>query len=159
VREFINHIEHPELASVVGPVLDEVVGPHVIAVLGPQPDARPVREPQASALGLPGRHFEPLASPDALHPLVVHQPARIAQKSRDLAVAVAAILAREFDQIGGEPFLAIMAPRRLALGRAMLTERAAGATLGDTHRVHDVLDTGTSTRGAGVSFPGRPLAG
>jgi hypothetical protein len=30
----------------------------------------------------------------------------------------------------------------------MLTERPAGATLGDVHRQHDVLDTGASARGA-----------
>src|SRR4051812_28420130 len=84
------------------------------------------------------------------------QPA--SRKGRDLAIAVAAVLACEFDQVGREGFLVIMAPRRLALGRAVLPERLAGAALGDAHRVHDVLDTGAPTRGA-QSFPGRPPAG
>src|SRR6185295_6811490 len=46
VREFIDHIEHPELASIVGAVLDEVIRPHVIGVLRPQSDAGPVCAPQ-----------------------------------------------------------------------------------------------------------------
>src|SRR5215210_4028367 len=99
----------------MGAVLNEVVGPHVIAVLGPQPDAGPVREPQPPALGLPLGDLEPFTVPDALDPLVVHQPAGLAQKCRDLAIAVAAVLAREFDQVGREPFLVLLAPRRLAL--------------------------------------------
>ena len=34
----------------------------------------------------------------------------------------------------------------------MLTERPAGAALGDDHHQHDVLDTGASARGA-QKFP------
>src|SRR3954467_2285599 len=96
--------------------------------------------------------LSPLAAPDAFDALVVHPPARIPQQGRDLAIAVAAVLACEFDQVGREGFLVIMAPRRLALGRAVLPERLAGAALGDAHRVHDGLDTGAPTRGA-QKFP------
>ena len=42
--------------------------------------------------------------------------------------------------------------RRFALGRAMLTERPAGATLGDSPHRPDVLDTGALTRRA-QKFP------
>jgi hypothetical protein len=61
-------------------------------------------------------HFEPLAAPDPLHPLVVHKPARVPQKCADLAIAIAAILARQRDEIGGELLFVLLAPRRFALG-------------------------------------------
>ena len=74
------------------------------------------------------------------------------QERADLAIAIAAILARQLDEIGGELLFVLFAPRRFALGRAVLTERAAGATLGDGQHGPDVLDTGAPTRGA-QKFP------
>src|SRR4051794_8768950 len=38
----------------------------------------------------------------------------------DLAIAVAAVLTCQRDEIGGEPLFVLSAPRRFALGRAML---------------------------------------
>jgi hypothetical protein len=133
----------------MGAVLDEVVGPDVVRALGPQPQAGPVRQPEPAALGLLLRHLQPLASPDPLHPLVVDHPARgRAQQLGDLAVAVAAVPARERDDVGGEPLLVVPAPRELALRRAVLAERGAGAALGDPKLPSDVLDAGAATRGA-----------
>ena len=60
---------------VVCAIFDEIVRPHVIAMLGPQPDARTVRQPQPTALGLFGGNFQPLSSPDPLNALVVVDPA------------------------------------------------------------------------------------
>ena len=57
------------------PVLHEVVRPHVIAVLGAQPDAGAVTKPEPPLLQLPGRDFQPFASPGALDLAVVDQPA------------------------------------------------------------------------------------
>jgi hypothetical protein len=59
VRELIDHIEHPVLAAIMGAVLDEVVGPDMVGMLGPQADAGAVGQPQPSAFGLLGRHFQP----------------------------------------------------------------------------------------------------
>ena len=129
-------------------VLDEVVGPDVIAVLGPQPDARSVSEPQTAALGLLGRDLQPLASPDPLDPLVVDEPAGLAQQRGDLAIAVAAILPGQRDDVGGQPLFIITAPRHLALRRAVLAERRTGAALGDGQLLLDMLDAGAATRGA-----------
>ena len=70
----------------------------------------------------------------------------------DLAIAVAAVLTCQRDEIGGEPLFVLSAPRRFALGRAMLAERPAGAALGDVQPGPDVLDTGAPTRGA-QKFP------
>jgi hypothetical protein len=61
---------------------------------------------------------------------------------------VAAVLAREFDDVGREPFLVVRAPRELAPRRAMLAERGAGTAPGDPELVSNVLDAGAATRGA-----------
>jgi hypothetical protein len=133
----------------MGAILDEVVGPNVVRIFGPQPEAGPVRRPEPATLGLLGRDLEPLTPPDPLHPLVVHDPARgRAQQLGHLAVAVAAVLARKLDDVGGEPFLVVPAPRAFALRRTMLAERSAHTALGDLALVSDVLDAGATPRGA-----------
>jgi hypothetical protein len=104
----------------MGAVLDEVVGPDVVRVFGAQAEARAVREPEPSPLGLLGRDLQPLAAPDPLDPLVVDDPARgRAQQLGDLAVAVTAVLPSELDNISNQPFLVVPAPRELALRRAL----------------------------------------
>jgi hypothetical protein len=133
----------------MGAILDEVVGPDVVWVFGPQSDAGPVRQPEPSAFGLLVGNPQPLAPPDPLDPLVVDHPARgRAQQLRDLPVAVAAVLPGERDDIGGEPLLVLLAPRLLALRRAVLAKGRAGTTLGDMKLPSNVLDAGATTRGA-----------
>ena len=134
------------------PVLDEVIGPDRVAVLGAKTDAGAVTKPEPPLLRLPGRDLQPFASPDALDTLVVDQPARRAQQGGDPTIAVAAVPARQLDNVGGEPLLVIAAPRRLALRRAMLTERRAHATLGDGELPPHMLDADAPTRGA-QKFP------
>jgi len=148
VCELVDDVEHPEFPSLVRAILDEVVGPHMIAVLRPQPNAGALVEPQTPALRLLAGDLQPLASPDPFDPLVVDQPASPAQQFGDLAVAVTAVLPGQFDNVGGQPLLVVTAVRDLALRRAMLTERRAGATLGNRQRAANMLDAGTATRGA-----------
>src|SRR4029077_18287879 len=148
VGKLVNDIEHPISASIVGAVLDKVVGPDVIAVLRPQPDARSVGQPEPASFGLFIGDLQPLASPDALDPLVVDYPARLAQQPCDLAIAVAAVLLGKLDNIGRQTLLVLTAARDLALRRAMLSERRAGATLGDMQLRSHLLNAGTATRGA-----------
>ena len=69
-----------------------------------------------------GGDLQPLASPDPLYPFIVDQPAGPAQQLGDLAIAIAAILPGQFDDVGGQPGLIIAALRDLALRRAMLAE-------------------------------------
>ena len=92
--------------------------------------------------------LQPLASPDALDPLVVDCPARPAQQPSDLAIAVAAVLPGQLDDIGREPLLIVPTARGFALRRAVLPERRTGATLGDMQLRSHLLDAGTATRGA-----------
>src|SRR5262249_44692435 len=146
--KFVNDIDHPIWAPIVGAVLDKVVGPDVIAVLRPQPDARSVGQPQPASFGLFIGDLQPLASPDALDPLVVDYPARLAQQPCHLAIAVAAVLLGKLDNIGRQTLLVLTAARDLALRRAMLPERRTGATLGDMQLRSHLLNAGTATRGA-----------
>ena len=133
----------------MGAVLDKVVGPDVIGALGPQPDAGAVRQPEPAALGLLFGDLQPLTPPDPLHPLVVHHPAGgRAQQLGDLAVAIAAVLARKLDDVGGELFLVVPGPRASALRPAMLAESRTGAALGDLELVSDMLDADAASRGA-----------
>ena len=148
VGELVDNVEHTEPAPIVCTVLDKVVGPDVIAVLGPEPDTGAVVEPEATALRLPGRNLQPLASPDPLDPLVIDEPARPAQQLGYLAIAITAILPGQLDEISGQPLLIGTAMRDLALCRTMLAERRTGAALGDGQLSSNMLDTGAATRGA-----------
>lgn len=118
-------------------------------MLRTQTDARTISQPQPAALGLLGWNLQPLLSPDPLDTLVVDDPTRrCPHELRDLTIAVATVLAGEFDDVGGQPIFVVASLRRLALRRAMLSERRAGATLGDLEFAPDVLDNCTSARGA-----------
>src|SRR5204863_2169020 len=148
VSELVDDVEHAEFASIMGALLEEVVGPDVVAALGSQPDAGSVIQPQACALGLPGGDLQPLASPDPFDPLVVDQPAGPPQQLGDLAIAVAAILPGQLDDVGGQPLFILTAPRHLTLRRAMLPERRTGPALGNRQRLSNMRDAGAPTRGA-----------
>src|SRR5437763_2301763 len=100
------------------------------------------------ALGLFGRDLQPLAPPDPLDPLIVDQPAGPAQQLGDLAIAVAAILPDQLDDVGGQPCLVVSTLRDLALRRAMLTECRAGTALGNRQRSSNMLDAAAAARGA-----------
>jgi len=148
VGELVDDVEHADFASIMGAVLDKVVGPDVVAPLRPEPDARSVIQPQASAFRLPGGDLQPLTSPDPLNPLVIDQPAGPAKQRGDLAIAVAAILPGQLDDIVPQPCFIVTAPRDLALRRAMLPERRTGTALGNRQRSSYMLDAGAATRGA-----------
>jgi len=133
----------------MGSIFHEVVRPDVIAVLRSKTDARSVMEPQTTAFGLLLGNLQPLTPPDPLNPLVVDDPACLApQHPRNLAIAVAAILSGQRDDVGGQPLLVFKAPRYLALRRAMLAERRTGAALGYVKLTLDMLDASTAARGA-----------
>ena len=151
-RELVDDVEHPDLPAVMGSGLDKVVGPDVVGVLRPQTDARAVAKPEPPLLGLLGRHLQPLPSPDALDPLQVHHPAGSPQHRGDAAIAVAAVLDGEPDDVGREPLLVIWGRRCLALRRTVLPEHTAGHALGHAVLGHHMLDAGAATGGA-QKFP------
>jgi hypothetical protein len=147
-RELVNDVEHAISPTVMGAIFEEVVGPDVIGSLWPQTDAGAVGQPKTPSLGLLVWDFQPLASPDALNPAIADNPAGPAQQCCNLPVAVAAILPSQFDYICRQLLRIHATLGQLALGRAMLSERRTGATLGHLQLSADVLNAGTATRGA-----------
>ncbi len=93
-------------------------------------------------------HFQPLTPPQTLDALVVDLPARISQQGGDPAVAVAPILAGQFDHVGNQSIFVSPASRQLPLRRAMLAQHPAGPTFRQTQFLADQVDTGTTARGA-----------
>ena len=91
-RVFIDHRQHADRSSIVGHRAHEVIAPDVIRPLRPQPHARAVIQPEPSSWPLFLRYFQPFATPDALHSIFPHLPARCPQQRRDPPVAVTAIL-------------------------------------------------------------------
>jgi hypothetical protein len=57
-------------------------------------------------------------------------------------------LSSKLDDVGRQPLLVLAALRRLALRRAVLTERRTGATLGNANNTTNMLDTGAPARRA-----------
>ena len=147
-RVLVDDRQHAEGPPVVGAVLHEVIGPHMPRPARPQPDARAVVQPQPPALGLPPRHLQPLAPPDAPHPLGIHPPAPGAQHRRDPPVAVAAVLGRQADNRLGQRGLVVPGAARAALRRARLADGAAGPALGNAEHVLHMADTGPAALGA-----------
>src|SRR3984957_2083397 len=89
----------------MGPILDEIIGPDMVRPLGAQTHTGAVIQPQPAALWLFLRDFQPLPSPDPLHPLGVHHPASLAQQGRDPPVAVAAVSLGQLGQLPSPYFL------------------------------------------------------
>ena len=140
--------DHRQPGKVVYP-LDEILLLCLLAVLAGAETFTDIARFGEKKLALLRRwDFQPPASP-ALDPFVVDDPARPrAQHFRDLAVAKAAILASEFDDVGGEP-LFILPPRRNAtLRRTMLSEHAADPAFGHFDLGSNMVDAGPATRGA-----------
>ena len=124
----------------------------MVLVLGPQSQARAIAEPETTSLRLLHRNLQPLLPPDPLDALVVHRPAGSFQQCRDTAVAVAAELGGQRDDVGSQSCLIMRRRRHLALCRAMLAENPAGPPLRHAKLAHHMLDTGTAAGGA-YQFP------
>ena len=68
---------------------------------GLRPDTGAAVEPEPGSLGLLLRHFQPLAAPNALYPVLAHLNAARVQQGRHAAVAVPAILGSGIDDVAG----------------------------------------------------------
>jgi hypothetical protein len=121
----------------------------MVGPLCSQADAGSVAKPEAASLRLLLRHFQPLPSPDPLDPLVIDDPAGLrAQEFCDLAVAVAAVLAGEINEVGRESGLIVSTLRNAPLRRAMLSEYTADPALGQLQGRSHVRNAGAATGGA-----------
>ena len=114
-----------------------------------QTDAGSVRKPDATLLGLFGGNLQPLAPPDPFYPFVVDDPATgRPQKLCDLSITIAAVLAGEFDNIGGQPIFVFSPLWNTALRRTMLSEHTADASLGQLQFGSNMINACSATRGA-----------
>src|SRR3954469_8914101 len=130
----------------------------MIEIRGPQPDARTVGQPQAPAFGLPARNVEPFTPPDTLDALCLHEPACITQQGSNLAIAIAPVLASQFDNVGPQA-LFVITPR----GGLRCVERCCPSTAQARRSERESSRRTCSMqarRRAGLSsFPGPPPSG
>jgi len=67
-------------------------------------------------------------------------PTCVTEHGRDPAIPVSAVLAGQLNDVGGQPFLIVATPWNLALGGAVLTERAANPALGNAEGLPHAVD-------------------
>ena len=103
----------------------------MISVLWTLPEAGAIIKPKPPPFRLFVRNPQPLTSPDPFDALVVHVPARLVEQCGDRPIAVAAILTSQLDDVLCKLLFIWPALGNLALGRTVLTQCAAGPTLGD----------------------------
>jgi hypothetical protein len=77
----------------------------MVRMLRSQPQAGTIIQPEPGAFGLFGRHFQTFIPPYPFNALVVHSPSLVSKPRRDPAIAIAAILARQFNNVFGEHLL------------------------------------------------------
>jgi len=106
--------------------LDEVEAPNVVAMPGAQPDARSVGQPEPTSLGLLLRDFQPLATPDALNPILSHINPALVEQRRHPAIAVTAILRSKFDDVVGQLIFLGLSRGNVSLRPSRLPEDPAG---------------------------------
>jgi hypothetical protein len=153
MRELIDDIEQAMFSPLMGVVFDEVLGPDLVAPFCPKEDAGSVVEQQTAALWLLLRNLQPLPPAASFDPFVVHDPASPRSQQRcDLPVAVAAVLLGDLNDVCGQPYFVILTPRRLTLGRAMLSGHTANPALGHSQLRDGLVDADAASYGA-ESFP------
>src|SRR5210317_232314 len=100
-----------------------------MSVLWTTTHARSVIEPQATPFRLFLRYFQPLATPDTLHPFVVDVPALMSKQRGDAPITVTAVLAGQLDNCLRQGILVIARHQRAALRRARLSQDPASPPL------------------------------
>ncbi|MFB0493046.1 hypothetical protein ABIE45_005632 [Methylobacterium sp. OAE515] len=133
----VDQRQDAQAPAVVGLSLHKVEAPDVIAVDWAQPHARTVVEPKSATRPVFLRDLQPLATPEALNPVLAHLPAICLQQHGDAAVAVAPVLGRQGDDGLGQCILIGRHGRHGALRAAVLTDDPAGVTFRETVRLPD----------------------
>jgi len=113
----------------VGLGLDEVEAPNVVSMPGAQPKARSVSQPEPTSLGLLLRDFQPLATPDALNPILSHIDPALVEQRRHPAIAVTAILRGKFDDVVGQLIFLGLSRGNVSLRPSRLPDDPAGLSL------------------------------
>ena len=151
-RKLIQYVQRPERLAIVRSTVDEVVRPDVVPVLRSQPNARTVRQPQASLLWLLHWYFQPLSSPEPFDAAVTHRPPGIPQQRCDPPIAIPTVLSGQFDHVRDQPVFISTAMRHASLCGTVLTKNTASSALRDIQFSTDTVDTGPTASGA-QKFP------
>ena len=96
--------------------------------------------------------LQPLATPDALNPVLAHLPPGCLQQRGDAAVAIAPVIGRQSNDGPGQPFLVGRHGGHVALRAAVLTDDPAGVTFRETVLLPDAVDRLPASLG-GYKFP------
>ena len=107
-----------------------------------------VIQPQATPFRLLLRYFQPLATPDAFHALVVNVPALKEENRGDAPIPVTAILAGQIDNGLGQGALVIAHNQRATLCRSRLPQNPAGPALRECKLPLHVLNRPAASFGA-----------
>jgi hypothetical protein len=118
----------------------------MVDMLRPQPQTRSIVEPQPSAWLLLLRNLQPLATSEALYPMLVNLPAVPLQERRNARVAVAAILAGQLHDGPGEYILVFALCQQIALRAAWLVHQPARSPLTHTLSLSMIQRTAPSPR-------------
>src|SRR6516162_8342388 len=108
--------------------------------------------PQPTSRDLLGWHFQPLAPPDTLHPILPHAPPGVPEQRRDSSVPVAPILAGQRDNGPRQGILIGSVDRRVALAAAPLTQQPAGVPFRQPVLSPSVCHRAPPARGLEVSL-------
>ena len=151
-RILVDDTQHTEDPPIMCPVLHEVIRPDMALVRRPEPYAGPIIQPETAAFWLFHRHFQPLPSPDAVNPLLVHMPAVVPEERCNPAVPISA---EPFGQSGDrrcQGILVVSPGMWFALGRSMLADHTAGPAFSHTKLCDHMIDRIALTGGA-QNFP------
>jgi hypothetical protein len=139
-RVLVNERQNAQAAAIMGLAFYKVETPDMVGPLGPQPDAGSVIEPQPTAWSVLLGNLEPLATPDALNPVLAHTPACDLQKSGDPAIAIAPVLRGKDRDGSGEGILVSPDGRDVTLCPAWLADDPAGVALREAVLLSNALN-------------------
>ena len=120
----------------------------MIAPLGAKSDTRSVVQPEPPLFRLFHWHFQPLASPKPLNPLVVDLPTSISQHGRDPPITVAAILPGQFNHVSDQAFFIGTTSWQFALRGSVLSQNTTSPPLRHTEFIANTVNARTATGGA-----------
>src|SRR3954471_20631220 len=120
--------------------LGKVEAPDMVGSFRSEPDARAVVEPQPGAWLVFLGNLQPLATPDALHPILAHMPARDLEQGGDPPVAVAAILGSKGHDGSGKRVLVSSDSGNVPLRPSRLADDPAGLALREAVLLPDTSD-------------------
>lgn len=128
-RVLVDQVQKAHNSSVMGESAHEIVCPDVMRPLWPQPHTRAVIEPQTAARFLLLRNLQSFATPNPLHAVLAHVPARFLELDGDASISIPAILSGQCNDGPGQRVFVVPLRGPVALRAAWLVNQLARMTL------------------------------